>query len=452
MKQEQQERIAFMRAVAKEVSEHEPAVLKGGTALLLTRCLDRFSEDMDFDLPPGNHSDLRPCIYRAAQKIGLQIQDINIKKDTDTTRRYMVHYASAFSAQDYPLKIECSMRNEIDPCDVENVNGIRTYTVARLAELKSEAFMNRDKARDTYDLAFLMERYSSQIRYSTLEKVKQNLQGRGIDDLCDSFEREKQTDPLLSEFDGADIVLRLQESVQFHDLPNMAEVQAAESKASLIQGLDKSADGMSAVEGKDVGYLEEGYMAAANEVKYEAQEARTANIEAQSLKAGQRVTFQAKDKGGSVKLTGTVEKVDATTVTLKCGSMSIPVAKESGVFSQPLIQPKEHTQAFAREQAMQSLGPGAKVLLARHKGTYSGQIIGKTSTFAIQKINENTAVLHRLKDLEGREKDAQGLIKKGNELTIARDGTNVSLSQLKPGERDNDKVRTQQKTRGSIGR
>lgn len=234
--------------------------------------------------------------------------------------------------------------------------------------------------------------------------------------------------------------------------PNMAEVQAAESKASLIQGLDKSADGMSAVEGKDVGYLEEGYVAAANEVKYEAQEARTANIEAQSLKAGQRVTFQAKDKGGSVKLTGTIEKVGATTVTLKCGSMSIPVAKESGVFSQPLIQPKEHTQAFAREQAMQSLGPGAKVLLARHKGTYSGQIIGKTSTFAIQKINENTAVLHRLKDLEGREKDAQGLIKEGNELTISRDGTNVSLSQLKPGERDNDKVRTQQKTRGSIGR
>lgn len=234
--------------------------------------------------------------------------------------------------------------------------------------------------------------------------------------------------------------------------PNMAEVQAAESKASLIQGLDKSADGMSTVEGKDVGYLEEGYMAAANEVKYEAQEARAANIEAQALKVGQRVTFQAKDKGGSVKLTGTVEEVGATTVTLKCGSMSIPVAKGSGVFSQPMSQPKEHTQAFAREQAMQSLGPGGKVLLARHKGTYSGQIIGKTSTFAIQKINENTAVLHRLKDLEGREKDAQGLIKEGEELTIVREGTTVSLSRLESGARDNDKVRTQQKTRGSIGR
>ena len=234
--------------------------------------------------------------------------------------------------------------------------------------------------------------------------------------------------------------------------PNMAEVQAAESKASLVHSLDKSADGMSAVEGKDIGYIEEGYMAAANEVKYEAQEARTANIEAQALKVGQRVTFQAKDRGSSVKLTGIVEQVGTASVTLKCGSMSIPVAKESGVFSQPLIQPKEHTQAFAREQAMQSLGPGAKILLARHKGTYSGKIIGKTSTFAIQKINDNTAVLHRLKDLESKEKDAQGLIKEGEELTIIREGTTVSLSRLESGARDNDKVRTQQKTRGGLSR
>jgi len=234
--------------------------------------------------------------------------------------------------------------------------------------------------------------------------------------------------------------------------PNMAEVQAAESKASLVHSLDKSADGMSAVEGKDIGYIEEGYMAAANEVKYEAQEARTANIEAQALKVGQRVTFQAKDRGSSVKLTGIVEQVGTASVTLKCGSMSIPVAKESGVFSQPPIQPKEHTQAFAREQAMQSLGPGAKILLARHKGTYSGKIIGKTSTFAIQKINDNTAVLHRLKDLESKEKDAQGLIKEGEELTIIREGTTVSLSRLESGARDNDKVRTQQKTRGGLSR
>lgn len=237
-----------------------------------------------------------------------------------------------------------------------------------------------------------------------------------------------------------------------NELPNMAEVQAAESKASLVHSLDKSADGMSAVEGKDIGYIEEGYMAAANEVKYEAQEARTVNIEAQALKVGQRVTFQAKDKGSSVKLTGIVEQVGTTSIMLRCGIMSIPVAKESGVFSLASSASKEHTQEFAKEHALQALGAGGKVLLARHKGTYSGKIIGKTSTFAIQKINDNTAVLHRLKDLESKEKDAQGLIKEGEELTIVREGTTVSLSRLEPGARDDEKVRTQQKTRGGLSR
>lgn len=236
------------------------------------------------------------------------------------------------------------------------------------------------------------------------------------------------------------------------ELPNMAEVQAAESKASLVHSLDKSADGMSAVEGKDIGYIEEGYIAAANEVKYEAQEARTANIEAQALKVGQRVTFQAKDRGSSVKLTGMVEQIEARTVTLKCGSMSIPVVKESGTFSLASSVSKEHTREFAKERALQGLGAGGKVLLARHKGTYSGKIIGKTSTFAIQKINDNTAVLHRLKDLESKEKDAQGLIKEGEELTIVREGTTVSLSRLEPRARDDEKVRTQQKTRGGLSR
>ena len=133
-----------------------------------------------------------------------------------------------------------------------------------------------------------------------------------------------------------------------------------------------------------------------------------------------------------MKLTGIVEQVGTTSITLRCGIMSIPVAKESGVFSLASSASKEHTQEFAKEHALQALGAGGKVLLARHKGTYSGKIIGKTSTFAIQKINDNTAVLHRLKDLESKEKDAQGLIKEGEELTIVREGTTVSLSRLKP--------------------
>ena len=54
----QQERIRIMREITLEMSRSSPAVLKGGTSLLLVRGLTRFSEDLDFDLPPGASGDL----------------------------------------------------------------------------------------------------------------------------------------------------------------------------------------------------------------------------------------------------------------------------------------------------------------------------------------------------------------------------------------------------------
>ena len=121
------------------------------------------------------------------------------------------------------------MRNEIDPENVEDIDGIRTYTVSHIAELKARAFINRSRARDTYDIAFLMEHYPHEILFSTFEKVQQHLQERGLDDLCDSFEREKQEDLLLSHFDGADIVLRLQESIQSYQISEADEVSSSEN-------------------------------------------------------------------------------------------------------------------------------------------------------------------------------------------------------------------------------
>ena len=241
------------------------------------------------------------------------------------------------------------------------------------------------------------------------------------------------------------------------DLPNMADVQAAESKASMIQSMNKSSDGMSVVEGQDVGYIEEGYIMAANEVKYEAQQARTANAEAQTqgFKIGDKVVFQPHDAKSAVTGTITATKEDKDgnkKVTLKCGRVSLTVSEEKGTFTKAPSVEKESGKEYAKDLAMKTLGSEGKVLLARYKGAYTGPIIGTTSTFAIQKVNENTAVLHRLKDLQTQDKDAQGLIKEGEDLSIVKDGTGVSISRTEARDRDNDKVRTQQKTRGSMSR
>ncbi len=464
------QRIAFMKAVAQEIANHEShAVLKGGTALLLAHGLNRFSEDMDFDLPKGSSADFQKHIMRAAESVGINIKDINIKKDTETTKRYMVHFEGLNDepGRAYPLKIECSMRNKIDKSNVVQIDGMNVYDVAHIGELKANAFVGRDKGRDTYDIAFLIENYASELRPETWKLIKKNIDDKGIDSLCDAFEREKAKDDLLKDFDGIEILLKLQENIRKHDIgieiethepkisreegPNMAEIQAAELKASLVQGLDKSADGNTHIEGQDIGYAEEGYVAAANEVKYEAQRARTADGEAKNRglenpQVGQRVTFHA--HGSEIKLTGNVVSEDKDTVTMKCGNKEIPTARGKGIFTEAPPLAQNHTKEYAKEQAQHHVGKKGKVFFAQTEGAYKGTIVGKTPTFAIQKVNAETAILHRLKDLEAKDKDSQGLIQEGEDVSIVKDGRSVLISPYDKEREEKDKVRERQKSRG----
>ncbi len=76
-------------------------VFKGCTALLLCYELDRFSEDIDLDLEKSFN--LETAIKDASRKIGIVIDSINIPKDTETTKRYKIHYNG-----DIYLKIETS--------------------------------------------------------------------------------------------------------------------------------------------------------------------------------------------------------------------------------------------------------------------------------------------------------------------------------------------------------
>jgi hypothetical protein len=243
--------------------------------------------------------------------------------------------------------------------------------------------------------------------------------------------------------------------------PNMAEVQAAESKASLIQGLSRSADGLSRVEGRDIGYAEESYVMAADQVKYEAQRARTADGETkgkspepkvlENPQIGQRVTFLP--RGGSEKnsLTGKVIASGGRTVTLQCGSKKIPAIREKGDFFEAPPLKREQTKDYAQSQARKLMGEKSSIFFARDKGTYKGEIIGKTPTYAIQKVNSETAVLHRLKDLEAA-KDKEGLIQEGQEVGIVKDGAGVSITPWNREREEKEKIRERQKSRGALSR
>jgi predicted nucleotidyltransferase component of viral defense system len=217
---EESERLLLMRAIAEEISAREPmAVLKGGTALLFAYGLDRFSEDLDFDLPRDYRTDLSGHITKAAQSLGFDDCSVLIKKDTETTKRYMLHYGDVRDNDfnhAYPLKIECSLRNPvINAEDCHHVGGIRVYSLTRLAEMKVSAFVARTAGRDIYDVMFLTGKYPQLVNEKTWDLIEKHVNNDiGIESLCASFEKESITDKTLKKLDAVSVVLKLKENLE----------------------------------------------------------------------------------------------------------------------------------------------------------------------------------------------------------------------------------------------
>jgi len=153
-----------MRAIVHAVQD-TPLILKGGTALLFTRGLDRHSEDIDFDSP--TKVDLNSRLRNAMLDVGANIRTLRLKKDTDTVQRYMidfVHEASGYSPNPF-LKIETSFRDDHVTGNrfVDIVDGIRTYPLDIIFRQKLDAVANRTVARDIFDLHFMIREHAHSI-------------------------------------------------------------------------------------------------------------------------------------------------------------------------------------------------------------------------------------------------------------------------------------------------
>lgn len=157
-KEQQQDHERVMRAICESfLKNHQPMVLKGGTALRFCYNLDRFSEDLDFDsAKPLNleHSIRNVFISLGKGESKFRNPDIELIKNTHTVRRYRVRYADAVR-----LKIETSLRGTPDDSDLIIRNGILTYKIRVLISQKMSALQNRTAARDFHDVVFLYERY-----------------------------------------------------------------------------------------------------------------------------------------------------------------------------------------------------------------------------------------------------------------------------------------------------
>jgi hypothetical protein len=152
--------------------------------------------------------------------------------------------------------------------------------------------------------------------------------------------------------------------------------------------------------------------------------------------AGQRVTFHAHNSKAT--LTGQVVAIDEMTgtVTLRAGSMNIPIFSAKGYFTQTAPLEHTHTREYALERAKKHAGENGSVFFARGEGIYRGSIVETTPTFALQKTNQDTITLHRLKDLEDFDEKLLG-----NQDVVVRKTAGMGTVSIEPRQVEKEKER-----------
>lgn len=169
-----------MRHIAQEVTRgRRPSfVLKGGTALLLAYGLPRFSEDLDFD---GRYWYLNPteAIERGVQQADVPLCEVKSLAATETKRKHKVNYLGRGHKD---LRIEFSYRQaeEVDDTEVTTVDGIRIYTIEKIAQQKITALGERTKPRNLFDVSFITQYYPDAISDRDLLTLDSYIAERGM--------------------------------------------------------------------------------------------------------------------------------------------------------------------------------------------------------------------------------------------------------------------------------
>lgn len=173
--------------------DSEAIFFKGGTALRIIYKSPRFSEDLDFSSTNYSVSKIEDVVLGALMEVGRENIETDIQDAKKTSGGYLAS-VSFGKAPSLSLKIEISFRERQIKGGVFNINSplVLPYTVVALDKKeivgqKLRALMERKKARDFYDLYFMLraDMVGSLLggkKQTLLELVKKN---KGMD-----FEKE----------------------------------------------------------------------------------------------------------------------------------------------------------------------------------------------------------------------------------------------------------------------
>lgn len=217
-------RLLLKQTVQSITRANTSIVLKGGTALMLCYGLARFSEDIDLDsrMKPGNFKGLIERSLKETMKfIPSTAFSVSSKKDTETTCRVVCNFENG-----YRLKVELKANVAMVPRELVEVDGIRTYTIDRLAQNKLDCILGstgsepRTTARDLHDIAFICRSYKEDLSAQTAERL--GLLAQQTAALLDRYMVVYEEDPLVN----TDLLRDLADIRDFAKKPNRPDLEA----------------------------------------------------------------------------------------------------------------------------------------------------------------------------------------------------------------------------------
>ncbi|MFW6009495.1 MAG: nucleotidyl transferase AbiEii/AbiGii toxin family protein [archaeon] len=147
-------------------------VFKGGTSLMICYNLDRFSEDLDFNIIKDiNIEELLKEIMKFFEKTGYQAQ-FSLKRKTNTSQNYSIYIKGPLymGKPESQTTIELNFSHKDDiflnyfPKKVNHVFDdfpqfyINTLSLEEIFAEKIRCILTREKARDVYDFLYLINR------------------------------------------------------------------------------------------------------------------------------------------------------------------------------------------------------------------------------------------------------------------------------------------------------
>lgn len=172
----------YLQAVVLTALAEQPVVFKGGTYLWFFHGLDRFSEDLDFTYVGTPREGLPKEISETLKFFGIE----NTLKIIESGERSLSFRLSAkgpltTSTKDVcQVYVEASLREPVLkptlPLKIDfdayklPVKIVRGMALEEVAAEKVRAIMTRDKARDVYDLAFLVKTKNVKVELAVINK------------------------------------------------------------------------------------------------------------------------------------------------------------------------------------------------------------------------------------------------------------------------------------------